>query len=540
MHAPQDGPTAATKPAAGRLAGRLFAIDTRALAAFRICLGLVLLVDTLHRCGDLVAFYSDTGVLPRADLHALFLLSDWHWSLHLLAGSARGQAVFFGVAAIAAIAFTVGYRTRLATVVSWVLLASLHARNPLIVYGGDHLLRMLLFWSLFLPLAARWSLDARRRPRPTAPSGRALSAASAAILVQMLLLYLFSGLFKLNQAWSSGVALQRVFESGMFSKSLAHTLLAFPGLLHAVSIAVPWIEIGLPLLLFSPLATQRVRLLAVVALASMHLGFALTLETGIFQWVAWSGLLLFVPGTVWDRLASIIPSRALEPAPEPQSDSAGPAGESAPLQRRHRRLGQAALLAVLAYVVAWNVASLHATAYASEHRTDWLREAGNGRLEYRLVESDYAAERLLGPIGALGRVAKLHQNWAMFTNAGGPTNGWHVVVGRGADGVERSLLEDGRAYLGSEHPRPDPPSAVYPNARWRSYWLYLRGTSVSPIRGRLPGVLARDWNRRHPEAAVDRIRIFFLQEIHGDDGEPTHTRELKWYDGPASGELGDR
>jgi hypothetical protein len=67
--------------------------------------------------------------------------------------------VLFAIAALVAIALLVGYRTRLATVLL-ALLASLQARNPTLIQGGDNLLLLLLFWGMFLPLGARFAIDA--------------------------------------------------------------------------------------------------------------------------------------------------------------------------------------------------------------------------------------------------------------------------------------------------------------------------------------------------------------------------------------------
>src|SRR5690606_5269013 len=50
------------------LLDRLFGIDLRALATFRICAGLLLLVDLLDRASSLELHYADAGVLPRTDL----------------------------------------------------------------------------------------------------------------------------------------------------------------------------------------------------------------------------------------------------------------------------------------------------------------------------------------------------------------------------------------------------------------------------------------------------------------------------------------
>ena len=68
-----------------------------------------------------------------------------------LVNSLTFAALLFLVAAAGAGALLLSYRTRLATLLSWVLLVSVQNRNPLLGQGGDDLLRMLLFWGLFLP-----------------------------------------------------------------------------------------------------------------------------------------------------------------------------------------------------------------------------------------------------------------------------------------------------------------------------------------------------------------------------------------------------
>ena len=57
---------------------------------------------------------------------------------------------------LVALALLVGYRTRIATIFSWVLLISLQARNVFITQGGDALTVVLLFWGLF-----RWIQELR-------------------------------------------------------------------------------------------------------------------------------------------------------------------------------------------------------------------------------------------------------------------------------------------------------------------------------------------------------------------------------------------
>jgi hypothetical protein len=131
---------------------QLFGIDRRSLTAFRLGLGALLLADLAYRALDFQAHYTDLGVLPRALYLEIFSEVEISWSLHLVLGSAPYTALLFGVAGVAALALLLGVHTRWAALGSWVLLVSLHNRQPLVLSGSDTVLRMLLFWSIFLPL----------------------------------------------------------------------------------------------------------------------------------------------------------------------------------------------------------------------------------------------------------------------------------------------------------------------------------------------------------------------------------------------------
>src|SRR5689334_20839721 len=113
---------------------QIFGIDLRTLALFRVCLSLIILLDLALRARDLTAHYSDYGVLPRAAL-----LGDIGWrvpSLHFISGSAKVEALLFIVQGLVALAMLVGYRTRIATILSWLLALSLQSRNPALMQGG--------------------------------------------------------------------------------------------------------------------------------------------------------------------------------------------------------------------------------------------------------------------------------------------------------------------------------------------------------------------------------------------------------------------
>ncbi|MBW2421883.1 MAG: HTTM domain-containing protein [Deltaproteobacteria bacterium] len=470
-------------------------------------------------------------------MERLFLLSDWQWSIHTFACSAAGQALLFGVAVVAALAFIVGYRTHLAAATSWFLLVSLHARNPMLLYGGDDLLRMLLFWSMFLPLGCAWSIDQARSAVQNRPASLHVSVASASILLQMFMLYFFAGLIKYNDVWLGGEALHRAFSPGIFSKPLARHLLEFPQMLEHVSRLVPWTEMLLPCLLFFPWKTVWVRSTALVLLFGFHLMAGLLLVTGIFQWVALSGLLLFLPSSAWDRMSAIRvlprgseahwPSSRIDPVkalPNPKPI------RFKPLERATQQVIPVLVVVSLLHVVAWNVATLHVHSYTRQNAMSWMREGSEGRFAPRLITRGYGVERMLGAFGAYGRVAGLYQHWNMFQH-GGDGGGWHVLEGTVRGGLKINLRTGTRFESDGAYPRPSDPAAQYRNTRWRAYYEYLRRAKT--VREFLPPVITRDWNRRQPELQIVELKIVFVQESMATADEASKRQEFVWYDGPA-------
>jgi predicted DCC family thiol-disulfide oxidoreductase YuxK len=280
----------------------VFGIDLRTLALFRVMVALMVLADLASRARDLTAHYTDAGVLPRAD--HLRLPGGWRWSVHLLGGSATVEALLFALAALIALALLAGYRTRLATVLSWLFLASLQARNPTLVQGGDNLLLLLLFWGMFLPLGARFAIDAALDRRAGEAPNAYCSVATAALLVQCMSVYFFSAFLKSGPAWwPDGTAVYFALHLDHLATPFAVWFRQFAPVLTGLTYYVWLLELVGPILMFVPLGFPWLRLALQAMFITMHIGFFLCLEIGLFPFISITSLLAFTPGIVWDRLA---------------------------------------------------------------------------------------------------------------------------------------------------------------------------------------------------------------------------------------------
>ncbi len=509
----------------------LFALDLRSLATFRIGVALLLLVDLAIRATALEAHYTDLGVLPRSALG-----SSPFSSLHLLSGSAWYQAVLFIVAGLVAMALLVGFRTWWATFFSWVLLLSLHTRNPIVLQGGDDFLRLLLFWGLFLPLGARWSLDsaewhafaARRgwpftsghaepRKHGTQARNSVVTAGTVAFLFQVCFVYWFSAALKTDPAWrSEGTAVYYALSIEQFATPLGKVLLGYPELLKVLTFASIGLEAFGPLLLFIPFFTGPLRLGVVTAFLLFHTGLGLCMELGPFPYICGVAWLALLPSWFWDRVGCswlvVRSSSQRNPNSEPQTstriedESSGtlPLGE----EGRVRRSVAINALAVffLVYVFLWNLRTVH-----FQECSKFFPEQVNF-IAYRFG---------------------LDQMWGMFSPGPLREDGWYVVQGKLKNGTKVDVVKGGPVSW----EKPELVSAIYENERWRKYLMNLCQKQHAAYRPYYAQYLLHQWNCLHgADKQLQGIEIYFMLKVTLPNYEVSRPEKVLLYEHPPARE----
>jgi hypothetical protein len=438
-------------------------------------------VDLAIRISDLTAMYTDDGMFPRALICRTYS-TPWNWSFHFGGGSGMYQAMLFAVAAGLAVALLIGFETRLASIGSWLMLVSLHNRVPPILDGGDNLLRMLLFWSMFLPLDRAWSLEHWLRSRRgscerTPDLTPVFSVASAALLLQVALMYLFSAIYKTNGDWLHGRAIAGALAHDFYAKPIGAYLLGFPRFLSAMTIGIFGIEWIAPLLLFWPKHTANIRRILLVILAAMHLSIGVFLTVGLFSLVSLAGLSLFIPSEVWDRswLARFSPQAGVD------VPAVGAARRRVTEQvSQLSAFMQVVCALLLAYVVALNLYGLRASTLRSQFSLHW-------------------------PPLTIG--LGLGQKWNMFETIPSK-DGWYVGHAHLRDGSDVDLLRQGAPI---DWTRPPQPTEMYSNHRWSKCFremAYEDEMGYQVFRVPVADYLCREWNARH--AADRQVETFDL------------------------------
>ena len=188
-------------------------IDARALGVKRVLLGLVLVVNHLSMWPDLDLLLGPDGAVPSST--ALGSAYKYRLSVYDLATTSARLHAIHAAGLLVMVALTLGWRTRLMSVLSLLVLVSLFHRDRWMMDGGDRLLRVMTLYLCLVPSGLAFSIDgllARRRRRRQGLSTELSPLASRVthrlLQLQLMWMYFHAGLDKLDgEEWLNGSAL---------------------------------------------------------------------------------------------------------------------------------------------------------------------------------------------------------------------------------------------------------------------------------------------------------------------------------------------
>ncbi len=289
----------------------LFKLDLRSLALVRVLFGVLTFFDIARRIPDLEAFFTDGGILPRWILLEQFEL-NYRMGLLSLNGTYSFAFMLAVVGMLASITFALGWRTRLSNLIVWLVIISFQVRFPEgATSGGDMLIRIFLFWSLFLPMSARYSMDCAVAETKVSDN-EFQSIFSATWIVQIFLLYFMTFLFKWGPVYHTTFdAVYYMMQLDIFTTPLGKWLSQYHGIMKGLTFAAYALEIIGPLLLIIPFKRDLFRGAAVVSFWLFHLGIGATMHLGNFVpicLIIWVGL---IPTSWWNYLSVKVRSSSL-------------------------------------------------------------------------------------------------------------------------------------------------------------------------------------------------------------------------------------
>lgn len=453
-------------------------------------------------------FYTDEGVLPRsAELGSLANT----WIISPL--NANGQPVVVFIFMVAALltygCFMVGYRAKLATFLSWFFISSFSARNTAIAHGGDDILRLCLFWAMFLKLDTFWSVQQEPDSPNTFP-------ARLAFITQLFLMYFWTGLLKWHPRWhSEGSAVYYALQLDTFSKPIGRWLLTQPfQVLRGVTFATLWLELLGPVAWLLSGAWPRLRMSITFLFIAFHFGLMMSLELGPFPFTCAVYWIALLPADFWEllrrwqRIPNILLSKipAVEPptirinesATASMSTSTSMPGlaqanwaisASAPAQRPLKFWRETFIVSCYLIAFYWNIA----------------------------VYSDKDS-LVVDPITTkIGFLLRLHQRWDMFAPFPRTADGWLVVDAILNNYEHYDILND--RPVNFEKPPNLADDMV--DTLWRKYFTNLTNYRFKSHLPYFSRWLCKEWNENQkPSLKAVKITVWLVSENTPPPGKP--------------------
>jgi hypothetical protein len=285
-------------------------MDPAPAGLFRISLGVLITVFYLCLGPNWTRYYAHDGVMSQA-LPASFGIPDNWASLFSWTEPIVPITVFWWVGLAAALLFTVGLWTRVATVVLFLLQGALVQRANVVVNGEDLVFRMLLFYGCFAPLGAAFSLDARRigAPRPA----RWWAVRLMQINVVLIYVVALPNRFADDAAWWRGEAIYYALASDMWGRFPWPLLFAQAGgfLSNVFTYGTALAEGLFPFTVWF----RTPRLINVAALALLHVGIAILMTNVTFFTLSMvCAFWLFIPADLVRRWVTALQRRRSIPA----------------------------------------------------------------------------------------------------------------------------------------------------------------------------------------------------------------------------------
>jgi uncharacterized membrane protein YphA (DoxX/SURF4 family) len=250
-------------------------IDARQYAALRIAFGGLSVVYLLGLLPYVETQFSGLGWLR--DIQQIAVQNGGSWSLFFIQAGAQATTLAYAIVwmgIIAAFMLMIGWQSRLAATITWLVWVSLWNRNPLLLDGDDAILKLMCFYLMLSSCGNCWSVDACLQIKPQQVSVWPLRL----IQFQIALIYFVSGWVKFHSPeWLDGTIMQYVLIHPQYSRWDGWSFIDNPllsGVLVALAGFIRWWELLFPFLLINAHSRKISLLIGIL----FHVGLLLTMN----------------------------------------------------------------------------------------------------------------------------------------------------------------------------------------------------------------------------------------------------------------------
>jgi len=269
------------------------------IASFRIVYGVLVIANLLLLRPDWLAWYGNHAWVSLQTMQSIE--TGRRLNLFTVIPQTDGwiNALFWMFLA-SAILLTIGFLTRVNSLIVFLCLASIQQRNLFILHGGDTFMRVAGFFLIFAPAGAAFSIDQRfgwfRWSRiwrgKEGPLPRLYSPwAQRMIQIQLALVYFSAFCWKMKgQPWIHGTALFYVYHLNDLRRFPVPAWFVHPTVLKLGTWFALVFEFSMGVLIW----VKKLRYPLLVVGVVFHLWLEYSLNIQLFQWEILSAYILFV------------------------------------------------------------------------------------------------------------------------------------------------------------------------------------------------------------------------------------------------------
>jgi hypothetical protein len=271
------------------------------ISLYRILFGLLIIADLLLLRPDWLAWYGTQGWVSINTMHTMEPGVRLNLFTLIPQSNAWIEALFWVFLASAAL-LTIGFLTRVNSVIVFLCLTSIHQRDLYILHPGDALLRVTGFFLMFAPAGAALSIDRLVRIR-RGKEGREIRPrspwAQRMIQIEVALLYVVGFWWKsMGTDWADGTALHYVLHLDEFRRFPLPSWFQGPLMVKLGTWFTLVLEFSLGVLVWFKELRYSVLLLGIL----FHLFLEYALNIQLFQWIILATYVTFVDPSDWARI----------------------------------------------------------------------------------------------------------------------------------------------------------------------------------------------------------------------------------------------
>ncbi len=471
----------------------VFALDLRSIALWRMLAGLLVMLDIIMKWEMLPALYSDYGLL-RNEFWDTVNPHPEYWTIHIGNRTTTFAYVMGVLQLVVGASLMVGFKTRMNAVLAWVLIASGVGRIPYIISGADNMLRVMLFWTMFLPLEQVFSVDAKLKTGDWlggVTNFRVANGATVGYMLQLCWIYTSAVWWKSNEVWwlaapDGMTPVYRALSLDSFRAPLGDLIYQSQGLMKLLGLFTLAVQYICPILVFLPIKLHRhwPRLVGALGFFGLQLGFGMAMTLGIFPFVGMLTVAPLLPSFIWKTE----PRHEIMMMPEVNWGTRFASAAKASLS--------VALIALVSMVVIWDIEG---------HIND-----GRGSEPYQHLLPMKAKK--------FGMALMLNQNWRMFDKPA-LIDAWLRAPGRTVSGTAVDVWQS-FIYQEVRPPESTRPAVLrdeFPTNRWRKLIRGLDDESSNAYalrRELFAGYMCRWWrdNLSHEHGKLESFQLDWYKE----------------------------